>query len=71
MTTRYAVSTYQDDLVPDEEAEGRVRTYDTAENAIKAIKADLHGELGTRYVLKIDLEVVATASRNWELRKDA
>lgn len=43
--------------------------YQTPEDAVDAIKADAHGGFGPLYVIKAELEVVATADRGWELRR--
>lgn len=39
--------------------------YQTQADAEDAIKADEHGNYGTRYVIKATLETVSTASRSW------
>lgn len=43
--------------------------YQTEKDAIDAIKAGVHGEIGRLYVLQADLTVAATATRGWTLIK--
>lgn len=43
--------------------------YRTQQDALDAIKAGEHGAFGPLYVIKADFEVVATATRGWELIK--
>jgi hypothetical protein len=46
--------------------------YNTPEEATAAILSGYHGEYGTRYVLAVDVSLVSTYDRAWELRrKDA
>lgn len=43
--------------------------YQTAADAVDAIRAEAHGATGHLYVIKAELTVEATATRGWELRK--
>lgn len=46
---------------------GQIPQYATEADAIESIKRDEHGKIGTKYVLAVTTEVVAVASRPWEL----
>jgi hypothetical protein len=69
---KYVVSTDPESLYPGATDDDTITTYRTPEQAVASITAGLHGDFGTRYVLKIELEVVATATRPWAIvPKDA
>ena len=61
----YIVSDAKDRIHPVEE--DIPSEYPTAEAAGDAIKDGLHGEYGTRYVLKVSITAVAEYSRSWTM----
>lgn len=61
----YIVSDSPDRIDPVNE--GPPDHYDTPEDAGDSIVTGYHGELGTRYVLAVDVSVVATWDRPWAL----
>lgn len=67
--TTFLVSTDPNLIVlPDEWADrGQVPQYETEQDALDSIERDQHGEIGTKYVLKVTTDVVAVASRPWTL----
>lgn len=67
MTEIFIVSDEPDRIAPS--FEGVPTTYESADAAGRAIQQDVHGEYGTRYVLKVTLEQVAEYYRPWTLRR--
>lgn len=68
VTTRYYVSEEPDEIVrPEFSAATGLPNYRSMESAVNAIESDQHGNVGTLYVIKAELTVVATASRSWTL----
>lgn len=70
--TWYFVSEDPDRLVKpladqDRDVDHGMPHYKTREDAVDAIRGDHHGETGTLYVIKADIQVVATATRNWSI----
>lgn len=64
---QFIVSDSQDRL--ELSGEESLSLYDTAEDAAKAITDGWHGEYGSKYILKIKVELVATATRPWAIIK--
>jgi hypothetical protein len=64
----FVVSDYPNDLEPNDEG---IPVYRSPDEAADAILNGWHGEHGTKYVLKVTVEVVAVATRPWEIRKEA
>lgn len=64
--TWYAVSELPDRIESSTYDEG-VTQYKTAEEAGDAIVGGFHGDLGTRYVLAVDVSVAAVWERPWTL----
>lgn len=64
--TWFFVSTYSGKIDTDDQ--GSPLHYQTRADAEDAIKTGEHGDYGTRYVIKAELETVSTAHRAWELR---
>lgn len=65
--TWYFVSTYPGKIDTDDQ--GTPLHYQSQTDAEDSIKTGEHGDMGTRYVIKAELETVAVASRSWELRR--
>jgi hypothetical protein len=70
MVTKFFVSDEPDTLSrPVDDEHQDPPPYDSAEEAIEAIRADEHGTIGRKYVLRAELSVVAEADRGWELTR--
>lgn len=65
-TQWFFVSTQSGKIETDDQ--GSPLHYRTQADAEDSIRTGEHGDYGTRYVVKADLETVSVATRSWELR---